>query len=79
MIVHDLDIVRDIVLPVETDSPLTIDPNAVLALAISSESLGTISRRNSKIVKRFRCVEVKQFPPCHTLKDLKLEHGLVFK
>ena len=79
MIVHYFDIVCVVFSPDETDPPLVIDPNAVLAFTVPSERLETISRRNSKIRKLFRCVEVKQFSSCYTFKDLKPEHGLVFK
>lgn len=71
MIVHNLNVVCVIFSPDETDSPLIIDPNAVLALTIPSESLKTISRRNSKILKLFGCVKVKQLSPCDTLKELE--------
>lgn len=79
MIVHNFDVVYVVLSPKETDSPLIIDPNAVLALTIATESLKTISRRNSEIGKLFRSVEVKQFSPCDTLKDLEPEYALVFK
>ncbi len=79
MIVNNFDVVCVVFSPNETDSPLVIDPNAVLALAIPSESLETISRRDAEIFQLFCSVGVKQFTPCDTLKDLKPERRLVFK
>ena len=54
MIIDDLDIECVTVTPPEADPPLLVDPNAVLALPITLQSLKLIRARNRKILKRHR-------------------------
>ncbi len=49
MIVHDLDIVRVSACPTEAESPLVIDPDAVLTCAISQQFLKPIRRWDHQI------------------------------
>ena len=56
MIVHDRDIVRVAVLPTKADTPLIVDPNAVLASAIALAFFEAIAGRNAEIVELFRGV-----------------------
>lgn len=57
MIVDDLYGLRALVGPREADTPLIIDPNAVLASPIFLQSFETIARRRPKIVERARGIE----------------------
>lgn len=47
-----------IVVPNETDSPLIVDANAMLALTIPSKGLKTNTWRNSEIFKLFRSMQI---------------------
>jgi len=49
MIIDDLDIECVTATPPETDPPLPVDPNAVLALPITFQSLKLIRARNRKV------------------------------
>lgn len=49
MIVHDFDIVRVTRSPNEADAVLIVDPNAVLPLAIATQSLESVAGRHPKI------------------------------
>lgn len=51
VIVHDLHIrwTRRSVRPLETDSPLIVDPDTVLALAVASEGLEAITGQRGKV------------------------------
>jgi hypothetical protein len=60
VIVNDLNIVGVGSFPAKADSPLIIDPNAVLPLSIAAELLKTIPRRNAQIVEHFGRVERHQ-------------------
>ena len=51
MVVNDLDVMRVIFLPKETDTPLVIDPNAVLTRAVALERLKMITRRGSQVIQ----------------------------
>lgn len=57
MIIYYLDIMRISINPSETDAPLLVDPNAVLALSITLQGFELVSRRNSQIVQPNRGVQ----------------------
>ena len=61
MIVHNLDIVSIAIAPDKADSPLVIDADAVLALAITRELFKAIpGRRNAQILQRLRVVQHRE-------------------
>jgi len=60
VIVDDLDLVSVTILPAEADTPLIVDPNAVLAGAPAFELLEPIAGRNAEILKPFCCVDEPQ-------------------
>jgi len=51
MIVNDFDIVRVSRSPAETDPPLRVNPDAVLARPIAPELLQAIARRKAQVVE----------------------------
>ena len=57
MIVHDFDVLRVAVLPTETNSPLIIHSNAVLALAIAFQRFEAVSGRDSQLPKLRRSMQ----------------------
>jgi hypothetical protein len=63
MVVNDFDIVRLSILPSETDSPLVIDADAVLAGAVADQRFETIPQRDSQILKFLRRMQVHQLAP----------------
>ena len=46
--------------PDETDAPLIVDPDAVLAPPITRERLETVAGRRSQVVERARVVELEE-------------------
>ena len=60
MKVHNLDLVRIAVRPVEANAPLIVDPNAVLASAIALQPLQPISRWHAEILKPLRRIDDHQ-------------------
>jgi hypothetical protein len=62
VIVYELNIVSVSLVPAEADTPLVIDPNAVLSLSISSQFLKAISRRDNKVVQSLRRIQQEQLP-----------------
>jgi len=66
-------------LPYEANSPLVIDPNAVLTSSISLERLQAVARRNAEILQLSGGVKVEQFTPSHAFDGLKSRHGLVLE
>jgi len=65
MIVDDLDVKGVTVTPPETDPPLLVDPDAVLALAIAFQSLELVRARNQKVFQvssRVQLLQLHQRP-----------------
>jgi hypothetical protein len=57
MVINYLDIVSVAPVPTETESPLIIDPNAVLALARAAQFFEPIARRNPQVLDRSGIVQ----------------------
>jgi hypothetical protein len=57
VIVGDLDLESIAQPPDEANSPLVIDPNAVLVLAVAREFLEVVSRRNIQVAQGIRCIQ----------------------
>jgi hypothetical protein len=62
MVVRDFDFVRFAVAPDETDTPLIVYANTMLAFAIGTQGLQVISRRRSQIAKPDDCIQLPEFP-----------------
>ena len=67
MVVNNFDAFGSAVAPDEANSPLIIDANAVLASAISFETLKTIARWGRQIHELFRLMDLAQLALCHSL------------
>lgn len=61
--INDLDVNRTErpARPLEADSPLVIDPDAVLPLPVALQSFKPVSGQDRKILNSDRCVELIQF------------------
>jgi len=60
MIVDDLNIPSFTIAPYETHSPLVVDTNAVLTLAVAVQHFQTVSGRYAQIVELLGCVDRKK-------------------
>jgi hypothetical protein len=49
MVIHDFDRIRSIVFPDKTNSPLVIDSNAVLALAVTTQAFQPVTRQPGQV------------------------------
>ena len=71
MILHDLDVVRAVLTPLEAHPPSSIDPNAELAPTIASEGLEAVAGQGPQGFKGIGGVEQTE-PllglPCEALK-----------
>jgi hypothetical protein len=54
MIINDFHVMRIAVYPAEADSPLIVDPNAILTGAIAREFFQSIAWRHAQVVERLR-------------------------
>jgi hypothetical protein len=65
MIVNYFDFLSTSVNPTKNDTVLRINSNGVKPFPISNERLQSISRRNSKGLKRGCCIEYVELSPCN--------------
>jgi hypothetical protein len=65
--VDDLDIVGIAFSPGETDAPLVVDANAVLAPAVAPERLQLIARRGLQVLEDSSAVQIEQLPASRPL------------
>ena len=75
MVIDDLDVGRAFWRPHETDAPLVIVPNAVLAISIALQCLNPISRRHLQIFKNGRPVKLRKFAKCGCLDTSPTPHS----
>ncbi len=61
VIVGDLDLESIALPPDEANSPLVVDPNAVLALAVTQKFLEVVSRRNIQVSQGIRRIQNPEF------------------
>ena len=61
MVVNDFDIVGIAVVPIETYSPLIVDPNAVEVSTVTLQSLQAVTGRYSKVVEILCVLDDHQF------------------
>jgi hypothetical protein len=79
MVVRDFDLVGVALAPGKTDSPLVVDPNAVLSLAVAAQPLQPVSRKHAENSKIIRCVEHGELPKRRAFDGAKLPTGLTTK
>ena len=83
MIVGDLHVIGLSVVPSETDAPLFVDPDGVLAGSVSFQRVQSGSRRDVRVLQRVRRVKRQELPMRssvnvrrETTYALSLEDGL---
>jgi hypothetical protein len=77
VVVGDLDIVRIAGVPPETDAPLVIDPNAVLARSVAHQLLQPVARRDPEVGEFHGGVQLPQLPQGDPLQgDRQTPYGL---
>ena len=74
MVVNDLNVVGIAASPQETYTPLIIDADAVLTLAVGLQCFQTISWRNHQILQGASTVQVKQLSARYSFKGPKARH-----
>lgn len=67
VVINDLDVKGVSVFPDETDTPLIVDPDAVLPRAVAAEPLEAVARRNQKVLERLSAVKDQQLSQCNSL------------
>jgi hypothetical protein len=63
VIVHDFNLVRTVFTPDKANTPLVVDADAVLILALASERFELIARWNSQVGQHHRGVQLQQLAP----------------
>ncbi len=70
MVIDDLDIFSFVIAPLETNSPLVVDTDTILARSIAFEFLKAISWWSEQIMKIFSIIEIDQFATSGALNVL---------
>ena len=78
MIIDDFNFFRPGVRPTKADSPLVVDPNAVLARAIPFERLKVIAGRNVQIIQAFSDFKLSEFASRDFGKSRELSDMVAF-
>ncbi len=79
MVVHDLHVVGSIRLPSETDTPLRVDSNATLTIAVSSQPFKSATWKHDKVAERL-CTRQQREPACRLLcESLERRHPMTFE
>jgi hypothetical protein len=71
VIIHDLDIVCVPFAPNEADTPLVVDPDAVLPLSVAVQGFQAISRRRYQVSQFRRAVQLPKLPARNMLDSPK--------
>lgn len=79
MIVDNLNFVGAALGPHETDAPLLVDPDAVLALSVTSKLLQTIPWNRLQVREARSVFNHLKFPHRGPLEALKTQHALAVK
>ncbi len=79
MIIHDLHVMRPILGPAEADTPLPVDPNAVLTRAVAWQSFQTIAGQGGQIAERFRTIQKRQATGGPVGERLECRDSMSFK
>jgi len=77
MVICNFYVVRSAIHPAETDPPLIVDANRLLAASITSQLLQAVARRREQVAQIFRFVEVNQLSPGGPLNCRREMSGLL--
>lgn len=67
VVIDDFHVVGVTVIPSEADAPLIVDPDAVLAFALTLQGFQPIGRRNAQIIQHAGVPQHAQLAACHRL------------
>jgi hypothetical protein len=76
MIIHDLNVIGVPVSPNKADTPLIVDPNAVLPFPVSVECFEAVPRRRRQVAQLSRNIQLAKFSLGHSLNAAKSLHPL---
>ncbi len=80
MVVDDLNVVSVAVSPSKANSPLVVDPNAVLTPALAPQPLESVARWDAKVFQARHRIEDPQLPQTNSLNtSSELPNGLSFE
>jgi hypothetical protein len=65
MVIDDLDLFRRAIAPDKADSPLIVDPDAMLPLPAAAQSLKPVSWNGCHVFQFLGVVQHPKLPPCH--------------
>jgi hypothetical protein len=79
VVINNFNIVSIAVNPFEADTPLVIDPDAVLAFTASAQSFKPVAWRHKQVLKRFGSMEIIKLTPCRSFKGFETPYKPIIK
>jgi hypothetical protein len=76
VVINDLHILSALSAPAEADSPLIIDPDAVLPLPVTPQDLQPIAGRNAQVIEAGGDLKLAQLATSHDRDTLKVPDAL---
>lgn len=76
MVIDDFNLVSVSLSPHKADTPLVIDPNAVLALPVATKRFKPVARRDGQVTELRRGIKLGQLPLRDPLEGPKAFHPL---
>jgi len=74
VVIHDFDLVRVALAPHETNAPLVVDPNTVLAFSFPAQPFQPIPRRRGQIADSRSEMQLVELSPGDALNSLEPPH-----
>jgi hypothetical protein len=74
--IHYLDIVSIFIAPNKTETPLIVDPYAVLSFAITMQRFEPVSGRSRQIAQVYCAIQLTEFAPIHLFNCQKTPAAL---
>jgi hypothetical protein len=68
VVIDDCDLMGSVGFPAETDTPLVVDADGILAFAIPFESFQAVARRDGEVLEFGDGMDLCKFAQCDTLK-----------
>jgi len=79
MVVCYFNVISVPIFPAKADSPLIVDPDAVLSLAIALQGLDPVARRDSEVFQMLGPMKVQELTSCNPFDRTKLRHVIIIE
>jgi len=79
VVIDNFNVKHVTIFPTDADTPLVIDPDAVLSFAIPSQNFKPIARWHFQVLKAFYLVQIQKLSACNPLDRSETRHILILE